>query len=248
MVAALVDLAGPSGEYGEQIRPGRTREPRLVIVAHGTASDASSYLVPRAPTVGHPDGGHLPQAAALATVDGWAFAAGAFGGGDIRGTYDVELAQTRLWALADACRTAGGRWGGCDPGPPVLVGVSMGMITVTAALAARPGDVAGIVGVVPAISPTYTWPLWAQITPPADVAAADPEAAANIARYQTLTAQGRPVEVWSVRGDLITDTADEAHHREWAETVGATRLRIAVGTHGTTRVTGRLLRQFLARA
>lgn len=230
----VVSVSGPGGEYTEQVRPAPTgRAPRAVIVAHGSGSDASSYLVERAPNVGKPSGDRLPYAARAATGDGWCLTASALGGGTVGGTYDPADAADRLAALADTVRGSDPTWGGCDPGKVVVVGVSMGMITAVAAALRHPGLLAGIVGIVPAISATYVWGLFSAPVPP-EVAPYDPST-----HTAELAAAGIPIVVLSSRTDEVVDTIDGTHHQAFiadltAAGATAARWRFTAGPHGMT--------------
>ena len=236
--ATLISASGPGGEYTEQVRPIGVSSPRCVIVAHGSGSDGSGYVVERAPNSGSPAPGGAPALAArAATVDGWCLTAAAFGGGGVDGSSDPAAAADALATLAATLADPDSPWGGCT-GPPIVVGVSMGFVTATATLIRHPGLIRGVIGIVPLISATYTWGLYS--TPvPAEVAPYDPET-------HTAAFTGIPTLVMSMRADLVVDTEDESHAVAFCDATGATRWRIGSGGHGMTAVTPSVLRAALA--
>lgn len=243
-VRTVVAAAGPGGEYTEQVRPvttGRTWRP--VLVAHGSGSDGSSYVVERPPNAGKPPGDQLPHASRAVAGDGWCLTASALGGGAVGGTYDPADAADRLADLAATVRSSDPTWGGCADTRVVVVGVSMGMITAVAAALRHPGLVAGIVGIVPVISATYVWDLFAAPVP-AEVMPYDPST-----HTAELAAADIPIAILSSRLDEVVDTIDGTHHAAFTAAIPrARRWRFTAGPHGMTGVTAEWLRAALDHA
>lgn len=236
--ATLLSASGPGGEYTEQVRPLGVDSPRCVIVAPGSGSDGSSYVVERAPNAGSSTpGGDPALAARAATYDGWCLTAAGFGAGEITGSYDPAAAADKLATLATTLTDPDSPWGGCT-GPVIGVGISMGFLTLTATLIRHPQLLAGVIGIVPLISATHIWTEIYSVPVPAGVVPYDPET-------HTAAFDGIPTTILSMRGDVTVDDDDESHALAFCAATGATRWRIGSGTHGTWALTGSILRAAL---
>lgn len=237
-VATRISASGPGGEYTEQVRPLGVSSPRCAVVAPGSGSDGSSYVVERAPRAGSSTpGGNPALAARAATYDGWCLTAAGFGVGEITGSYDPAAAADQVAALATTLTDPDSPWGGCTA-PIVGVGVSLGFLTLAAVLIRHPGLLAGVVGVVPLISASHVWTEIYSVPVPAEVVPYDPET-------HTAAFDGVPVTVLTVRADGIVDHGDDRHTREFVAATDATWWRFGVGVHGTWELTPGVLRAAL---
>lgn len=237
--ATRISGSGPGGEYTEQVRPLGNPSPRCVIVAPGSGSDGSGYVVERAPNAGSSTPGGTPALTARDTAaDGWCLTAAGFGAGTIGGSYDPAVAADMLATLAATLTGSSSPWGGCT-GPPVVVGVSLGFITAIAVLIRHPGLIGGVVGVVPVTSAEHIWDHLYAAPVPAEVVPYAPETHHD-------AFDGVPVTLLTVRADGIVDHSDDRHTREFVAATGATWWRFGVGVHGTWELTPRVLRAALA--
>lgn len=230
---------GQGGEYVERIRPRGYVTGGHVVVAHGGLATGVGLVAPTAVAPAAPHW-QVPHATRQATGDGWTSWAADLGGGS---TWGNAASQTALTAVADLAAR-----------PVVLVGISMGWLTVARWAADNPSRVAAMIGIVPAVSLDMLYPVWGPlicaahgVTPvpqdlPAAIYPADPWR-----HTDEIAALDVGIEVWSEDGDVVVDSDPPHWQADYATAIGAARTVIGAAGHTVADVTPAMWTAGLAR-